>query len=294
MMRKLLLFSCLLLWAASAGAMSGEGCGAGVCADCHSLSAHDAAALLGDRVDSVLNVDLAEVPGMWEVKVEKGGEMVPYYVDFSKQYLVTGGFVRLADASGEPGALPQAAPVAVEAKPVAVKAQPAAVKSAKSQKPRPSESPQVVDLTRIPLDDALLLGRESAATRVIIFTDPKCKYCRKLHAELKTVVARNPEVAFLIKMYPLAMHNPEAYYLSKSIVCNKSLELLDLAFAGKPLPPAYCTTEAVDQTMALAKDLGIRGTPAMVLPDGNVVGGYRPAQAIETILREYVEKTAAK
>ena len=46
--------------------------------------------------------------------------------------------------------------------------------------------------------------------------------------------------------------------------------------------------------MALAKELGLRGTPAMVLPDGNVLGGYRPAPAIEAILREYAAKTAAK
>jgi len=135
------------------------------------------------------------------------------------------------------------------------------------------------------LADALLLGKPAAKTKVIVFTDPECPYCRKLHEELKEVVRRNPEVAFLIKLFPLKMH-PNAYDISKSIVCNNSMEYLELSFAGKPVPAPNCEIPVVDQTIALAGELGIRSTPTLVLPDGRVIPGYRKAEAILTIIGE--------
>jgi thiol:disulfide interchange protein DsbC len=140
-----------------------------------------------------------------------------------------------------------------------------------------------VDVSKIPLADALLLGKPSARTKVIVFTDPECPYCKKLHEELKDVVRRDPEIAFLIKLYPLKMH-PNAYEISRSIVCNNSMELLEISFAGKPVPPANCDTAAVDQTLALAADLGISSTPTLVLPDGQVVPGYKTAEALLTLI----------
>jgi thiol:disulfide interchange protein DsbC len=79
------------------------------------------------------------------------------------------------------------------------------------------------------------------------------------------------------------MH-PNAYEISRSIVCNNSMELLEISFAGKPVPPANCDTAAVDQTLALAADLGISSTPTLVLPDGQVVPGYKTAEALLTLI----------
>jgi thiol:disulfide interchange protein DsbC len=118
---------------------------------------------------------------------------------------------------------------------------------------------------------------------VIVFTDPECPFCKKLHAELKEVVGRRSDIAFLIKLYPLKMH-PNAYGISKSIVCTGSMELLELSFAGKPVPPATCETSAVDRTLALAEELGIRSTPTLVLPDGLVMPGYKKADDIIKVL----------
>ena len=277
-MRHLIIILIAIFWACSASAMSGEGCGAGACADCHAMDKKEAAQLLGGLVDSVEAVELSEVPGLWEVAVKRGEDIFPFYVDFSKEFISIGRFVRVADAKK---ALIQAPIDGVEPEPV------------KKQKPKAKEKkPEFVDIKRIPLDDALLMGKANAESKVIVFTDPKCGYCKKLHDEMHIVAERNPEIAFLVKMYPLEMHNPEAYFLSKSIVCNKSMEFLELAFAGKQIPPAYCQTEAIDQNMALARELGIRGTPTMIMPDGQLLRGFRPAEAIETIIAE--KKAAAK
>ena len=96
---------------------------------------------------------------------------------------------------------------------------------------------------------------------------------------MKKVVAERKDVAFYIKMFPLPMHKG-AYDKAKAIVCEKSLALLEDAFAGKELPKPKCETKVIDENINLAQKLGISGTPALILPDGKVIPGYKDAKGI--------------
>ncbi len=241
----------LLFVAAPVQAFMQEGCGAGKCTDCHSLSVQEAGALFKGNVDKVLKVELSEMPGLWMVEVEKDSKRFPLYIDFSKAYVVAGNIIRLSDGENITAG-------------------------------RANENKRV-DLAQIPLSDALLLGKSAAKTKVIVFTDPECPYCKKLHGELQEVVRRDPEVAFLIKLFPLKMH-PNAYTIAKSIVCNHSLAMLEESFAGKTVPPPLCETSAVDDTLALVGKLGITSTPTLVLPDGRVMPGYKKADDLLKLL----------
>jgi thiol:disulfide interchange protein DsbC len=100
---------------------------------------------------------------------------------------------------------------------------------------------------------------------------------------MKKVIEKRKDIAFFIKMYPLPMHKG-AYEKSKTIVCEKSLALLEDAFAKKPLPAPKCQTTALDENMKLAEKLGIRGTPAIVLPNGLVIPGYKDADSIIALI----------
>ena len=84
-------------------------------------------------------------------------------------------------------------------------------------------------------------------------------------------------------MFPLPMHK-DAYDKAKSIVCEKSLALLDDSFAKKHLPKAKCKTSAVDDNIKLAQKLNINGAPSMILPDGRIISGYRDAEAIMELI----------
>ncbi len=249
----------LLLLAAPVQAMSQEGCGAGTCNECHSMTLPEAKDLLAAGVDQVNSVDFAEIPGLFVVEVEKQGQKFPVYVDFSKQYVISGNIIRLKDKQN-------------------------------ITQQRQAELNRV-DLSRIPLDDALVLGSPKAKKKVVVFTDPECPYCKKLHPELQEVVKRDPDIAFLIKLYPLKMH-PNAYKISQSIVCAKSMEMLESSFAGKTVPPPACKTDVVDQTLALVQDIGIRSTPTLVLPDGLILPGYKKADQLLQILGSKVAAEA--
>jgi thiol:disulfide interchange protein DsbC len=248
----------LALAVVPAHAYMGDGSGTKNCADCHSLSMAEATTLFKGNVDKVLKVEFAEVPGFWQIEVEKDKKRFPVFIDFSKAYLVTGNVIRLSDGSSITAS-------------------------------RPPESKRV-DLAQIPLDDALLLGKATAKTKVIVFTDPECPYCKRLHTELHEVVRREPEIAFLIKLFPLKMH-PNAYTISKSIVCNRSMAMLEDSFAGKPVPPPLCETRAVDETLALVQKLGINSTPTLVLPDGRVLPGYKKADDLLKLLGAKTSQT---
>jgi len=252
-----LLLVALLLAAGETGALAfmKEGCGSGECRDCHSLTREEAGKLLSGMVDNVLNVEISPVQGLWVVDIVKAGRKIPVYIDFSKNYLLGAQIIRISTKEDITGA-------------------------------RMMKLNEVkVDISRIPLEDALVMGNPSAKRRVIVFSDPDCHFCGKLHGELRTVTEKEPDVAFYIKLYS-RNNNPATAEKAKSVLCAKSLALLEDAYAGKPLPPAICTTSSPEETLKLADRLDIRGTPTLVLPDGRVLPGYRDAKALIQLLAE--------
>ncbi len=217
----------------------------GKCTDCHTITNDEAGKLL--KVEKfkaqVKDIRMSPIKGLWEVELTQGDKSFIVYVDFAKKYLVEGRFTQLEKLG---------------------------------------ESPPLskVDLKKIPLENAVIYGNPKAEKKVIVFDDPDCPFCKKLHEEIKKIISKRKDIAFYVKMYPLAIH-PEAYEKSKAIVCGKSqAKLLDDAFAGKKLPKADCQTAEIDNNIKLAEELGIRGTPGVILPDGRLFPGYAPADAI--------------
>ena len=96
---------------------------------------------------------------------------------------------------------------------------------------------------------------------------------------MKKVIEKRKDIAFYIILYPLPMHK-EAYDKSKAIVCEKSLAMLEDAFARKTLPKPSCETKLIDENIKLAEKLGINGTPAIILPNGGLVSGALDADAL--------------
>jgi hypothetical protein len=102
---------------------------------------------------------------------------------------------------------------------------------------------------------------------------------------MKMIMEERDDVVFFIKLLPLRIH-PAAYAKAKSIICEKSLGLLEWALDGREIPEPRCETTAVDDTIELAERLGISGTPTMVLPDGAVIKGYKDAITLMSMVEE--------
>jgi len=192
------------------------------------------------------------VKGVWEIAIEKNGKRGAISLDCSGKYLV------------------QLMPLE------------AYLKQMEAQ-----QAPQKVDVSKIPLGDAITVGANAAAKKVIVFSDPDCPYCRTLHDSIKKIIARRPDIAFVEILYPLPMHK-DAPKKVQAILCSKSVEMLDDAFAGKttPEPPADCTAEAMERNNALARSLNFNSTPTLVRDDGTVLTGALP----EDKLLDWIDK----
>jgi len=142
-----------------------------------------------------------------------------------------------------------------------------------------------VNFSKISLKEALVMGPKAAKKKVVVFTDPDCPFCKKLHEEIKQVLAKRSDVTFYVIPYPLPMHK-DAYKKAQSILCGKSLTLLDDAFSGKALPEPDCPNEQVERNIAIARELGINGTPTLVRDDGTMLSGYRPAEQLSQWIDE--------
>lgn len=235
-------------FALDAAAFQGKGC-MGECAGCHTLNKDEASKLLKTEKFKATITDIkgAPVKGIWEVEITRDGKAFKVYVDFGKKYLMQGLSFMPIEQIGERPPLKK------------------------------------VDLKDIPLEKAIVMGDPEAEKRIIVFDDPECSYCAKLHKEIKKILSERKDVVFYLKLFPLPSH-PGAYGKSKAIVCARSVEMLDDAFAGKKLPEATCETDEVDNNLALGKKLGIHGTPAIIFPDGRLLPGYVPAEALLELL----------
>jgi len=218
------------------------------CASCHSLSKEEAGAVLKD-LGTVKDVKMSPI--------QHDNREAVIYLDFGKKLVAPGPVFDIA--------------------------------AKRSLTPPPVELPKIIskaDLERIPLTDSIVMGNPTGKKRIFVFTDPDCPFCVRLHAELKKLVAMEPDLTVYIKMFPLKMH-PAAYDKARVILGSNSLDMLDKAFAGEKLPEPgeKDKKEPVDETIKLGESLGISGTPAIVMPNGELIAGMRNAAALRELLK---------
>ncbi len=120
--------------------------------------------------------------------------------------------------------------------------------------------------------------------RVNVFTDIDCGYCRKLHAEMADYNKQGIEIRYLF--YPRAGRGTESYKKAVRVWCAKDRhEAMNIAKAGDPVPDSSLDCKnPVDDHMTLGAMVGVSGTPAMVLDDGDLVPGYVPAKRLIKML----------
>jgi len=219
------------------------------------LTVAEANLLLAGLGVEVKEVRVAPINGMWELIMEKSGERSVAYLDREKRHLVPGPVFDIASKS------------LVGAQVVA-----------------PPHTGKV-DTASIPLTDSIVMGNPNGKKRLIVFTDPDCPFCAKLHWELVKLTYMEPDLAIYVKMFPLKTH-PKAYDKARVILGGKSPKLLDKAFAGESLPDPGLNdpSRPVDDTIKIGETIGVSGTPTLVLPDGRLLAGVRSATQLKDLI----------
>ena len=142
-------------------------------------------------------------------------------------------------------------------------------------------------LQKVAPGEAIVFGPTKPRHTIIVFTDVDCPYCRKLHGELDQLHARGIAVRYMA--FPRSGPNTKAWRTMAAVWCSKDRrDALTRATLGATVEtPSACDDKVIAKHYALGQQLGIPGTPMIVLSDGTSLGGYMSPDKLFAALQEY-------
>jgi thiol:disulfide interchange protein DsbC len=130
--------------------------------------------------------------------------------------------------------------------------------------------------------DMVIFSPQDPKHTITVFTDIDCGYCRKLHAEIEDFMEEGIRVRYLF--YPRAGVGSPSFQKAVSVWCADDRNAaLTAAKSGKDPAPKTCENPLAEQ-MALGEEMGVTGTPAIILEDGQMLPGYIPAKRMAAFL----------
>jgi thiol:disulfide interchange protein DsbC len=117
---------------------------------------------------------------------------------------------------------------------------------------------------------------------ITVITDIDCPYCRRLHSEIPDYMKNDVEVRYVF----MPLKGSADMKKTISVWCADDQQLaLDIAKAGGDVEEKTCKNP-IKEHLQLARDLGIRGTPAIVLENGELLPGYVPVDKLIAQIRK--------
>ncbi len=140
---------------------------------------------------------------------------------------------------------------------------------------------RVKALSNLADEDMVIFKSENTEpkTTITVFTDVDCGYCRKLHLEVDEMNALGIQVNYLA--YPRAGLEGVTYQKMVDIWCADDPKVaMTRAKTGLTNPPAKTCEHPIAEEYELGNELGVQGTPAIILSDGQMIPGYLPAKEL--------------
>lgn len=138
-------------------------------------------------------------------------------------------------------------------------------------------------------DEVITFSPAEVKYSVSIFTDVECSYCRRLHGQIEEYMAKGIEVRYLL--YPRNGPASRAWNTAEDVWCAADRQnALTKAKLDQKFDTATCDSSIVQDHYVIGRDVGLNGTPAIVLDDGTLIGGYVPPDQLAARL----EQNAAK
>lgn len=200
---------------------------------------------------AIESIETSEVAGMYRVQLQNGPvvyatESGDFFILGDLYAIGTGGLVNLAEQRRS-----QARLEAVEA--VAMK------------------------------DQIVFPAEGEARSHITVFTDVSCFYCQKLHKEVPELNRRGVEVRYLA--YPRQGVGSAGFrQLATAWCADDRQETLTRLKNRESLDENVCAGNPIASQFELGQAVGVRGTPAIVMPDGTMVPGYRSADDLVATL----------
>ncbi len=117
---------------------------------------------------------------------------------------------------------------------------------------------------------------------VYLVTDPDCPFCKRLEGTLDEFI-KEGKLTVKVILFPLERLHPKAKEKCVAIICDqKGWEELKVGYTSTN----QCEEgkKKIAEAQKYLASLGIRGTPALILPDGRLIRGALPKDRLSKIL----------
>ena len=141
------------------------------------------------------------------------------------------------------------------------------------------ELAQMINVSALPLKNAIVREKGNATHTLFVFTDPLCPFCEKLEAVLDTL----DDVRIYTFLTPIVSLHPNAREVAAQMYCapNPQKALVDFMVHKKALPQTkpQCSTP-IAANEKLMRELAIKGTPTLFFADGHRATGLMSRDAL--------------
>ena len=143
-----------------------------------------------------------------------------------------------------------------------------------------------IKFSELPLKDTIKIVRGDGSRVIAIFADPNCGYCKVLEKNIQTI----DNISIHTFLMPILSADSTAK--SKAIWCASDMGKAWTSWMVDKVTPTGKTdcTNPLERNLALAKKLGVSGTPAIFFTDGTRIPGAVSKDSIEKKLAELAQK----
>ena len=136
------------------------------------------------------------------------------------------------------------------------------------------------------LDESAMIvfAPEKVEHTVTVFTDVDCPYCARLHQDMASYNSLGLKIRYLA--FPRAGIPSKSYTKTVSVWCSKDpRKAIGDAKFGRSIVQRSCPNP-VEEHYTLGRNLGVTGTPSLLLENGEMVPGYVPPSRLLRLIRE--------
>jgi thiol:disulfide interchange protein DsbC len=137
-------------------------------------------------------------------------------------------------------------------------------------------------IEKLGADNMLVYKPEKVKNTVTVVTDIDCPYCRRLHSEIPDYMKNDIQVRYIF----MPLKGAADMKKTVSVWCaDDQQQALDTAKSGGKVKEKTCDNP-IKEHLAVARELGVRGTPAILLEDGRLLPGYVPIDKLVMEIRK--------
>ncbi len=127
--------------------------------------------------------------------------------------------------------------------------------------------------------------KSKASHSITVFTDVDCPYCHQMHQMVPKLLEAGIAVRYV--MYPRAGINSPSYQKTVHAWCQRANKAeIDQLMKGGATPAKLTTCDhPIKQQFELANELGLQGTPSIILADGRLIPGLAPFEELVRVVK---------